>query len=83
MPKKKKPSWEVDITGLLEVTVQGTIVNMLIVTVCGGAIVTQSICRSDKIIMTNILQKCVVNWYHTYLLYEVMECTEATISQHY
>ena len=33
--------------------------------------------------MTNILQKCVVNWYHTYLLYTVMECTEATISQHY
>ena len=24
MPKKKKPSWEEDITGLLEVTVQGS-----------------------------------------------------------
>ena len=50
---------------------------------CGSGTVTQSICRSDKIIMTNILQQCVVNLYHTYLLYTVMECTEATISQHY
>ena len=50
---------------------------------CGGGIVTQLICRSDRIIMTNILQKYVVNWYHIYLLHTVTECTEATITQHY
>ena len=32
--------------------------------------------------MPTILQKYVVNWFHTYLLRPGTECTEATISQH-
>ena len=30
-----------------------------------------------------ILQKSLVNWYHTYLLHPGMDHTEATINQHY
>ena len=32
---------------------------------CVGGIITQLICRSDKIVMPTILQKYVVNWYNT------------------
>ena len=41
------------------------------------------ICKNDKIVVPKILQNYVVNWYHTYLLHTGMDCTEATISQHY
>ena len=40
------------------------------------------ICSNDKIVMPTILQKYVVNWYHTYLLHLGTERTEATIIQH-
>ena len=33
--------------------------------------------------MPTILQKYTVNWYHTYQIHPEMDCTEATISQHY
>ena len=33
--------------------------------------------------MLTIIQKYIVNWYHTYLLYPVIDCTESTIGQHY
>ena len=39
--------------------------------------------KNDKIVVPTIIQKYVVNWYHTYLLHPGTECTEANISQHY
>ena len=50
---------------------------------CGGVNKFMLICKIDKIEVTKILRKYVVNWYHTYLLYPGTERTEATISQHY
>ena len=50
---------------------------------CGGGISTQLICRSDKIVMPTIIQKYAVSWYHMYLLYPGMDCTEATIGQNW
>ena len=41
------------------------------------------ICKNDKTVVPTILQKFVVNWYHTYLLHPGKERTEATIRQHY
>ena len=41
------------------------------------------ICKNDKIVVPKILQKYVVNWYHTYLWHSDKELTEAIISQHY
>ena len=48
---------------------------------CGGVIVIELICKGKKTFMTEILQKYVVNWYHTYLIHPVMDCTEVTIIQ--
>ena len=50
---------------------------------CGGGNIFMFICKNDKIVVPKILQKYVVNWYHTYLLHTSMEHTEATISQQY
>ena len=50
---------------------------------CGGGNIFMLICKNDKIVVPTILQKYVVNWYHTYLLHPVTERTEATISQKY
>ena len=41
------------------------------------------ICKNDKNFVPKILQKYVVNWYHTYLLHPGTELTEAIISQQY
>ena len=41
------------------------------------------ICKNDKIVVPKILQKYVVNWYHTYLLNPGTYITEATISKQY
>ena len=41
------------------------------------------ICNNYKNFVPTILQKCVVNWYHTYILHPGKVRTEATISQHY
>ena len=49
----------------------------------GGGIFTKLICKGDKVVITKILRKYVVKWYHTYLLNLRMDCTESTISQHY
>ena len=37
------------------------------------------ICIKENIIMPKILQKCVVKWYHMYLLYPLIDCTDTTI----
>ena len=36
----------------------------------------------DKIVITSIIQSCVLHWYHAYLLHTVMDRTDATIIQH-
>ena len=41
------------------------------------------ICKDDKIVVPNNLQKYVVYCYRTYLLQSVTESTEASISQHH
>ena len=43
----------------------------------------QLICRSEIISVLTMIQKYVVNWYYTHLLNTRMDCTEATIVQHY
>ena len=48
----------------------------------GGGNTSMLICKNNKIFVPKILQKYVVNWYHTYLLHPGMYCIEATISQH-
>ena len=40
------------------------------------------ICKDDKIVVLTILQKKVVNWYYTYLLYLGKVRTEANIRSH-
>ena len=40
------------------------------------------ICKNDKIVVTKMLKKYVVNWYHIQLLYMGTERTKATISKH-
>ena len=50
---------------------------------CGGGNIFMLIFKNDKIVVPTILQKYVVNWYHTYLLHTGTEYTEATIIQHY
>ena len=35
-----------------------------------------------KIVIPRLIQKYVVKWYHAYLLYPGMDCTEAMILQH-
>ena len=37
----------------------------------------------DNIFMMSILQSCVLHWYHRYLLYLVMDITEAISFQHF
>ena len=49
----------------------------------GGRIVTQLICKDNKNFIPPVLQKYAVNWYHTYLLYPVMDCSKASIGRHY
>ena len=39
--------------------------------------------KNDKIVVQTILQKYIVNWYHTYILHLGTERTEANISQHW
>ena len=41
------------------------------------------ICKNIKVIVPKIIQKYIVDWYHTYLLHLGPKRTEATISQHY
>ena len=48
----------------------------------GGGNTFILICKNDRIIMPEIIQKYVVSWYHTHLLHPGMNFTEATIIQH-
>ena len=48
----------------------------------GGGTDIDLICRNDKIVIPKVLQKCVLNWYHTYLLHPGRDRTEETIRQH-
>ena len=41
------------------------------------------ICKNGKIVVPKILQKYVVNLYHTYIFHPGTERTYSTISQHY
>ena len=41
------------------------------------------ICKNDKIVVTGILRKYVVNWYHAYILNPGADLIEAHISNHY
>ena len=43
---------------------------------CGGEIVTQLLCISDKMFMPTIIKKYALNWYHAYLLIMGMYITE-------
>ena len=49
----------------------------------GGGNTFMLICKSYKFFVPTIIQKYVVNWYHTYPLYLGKVRTEVTISQHY
>ena len=48
----------------------------------GGGTDIDLICRNDKIVVPKVLQKYVLNWYHTYLLHPGSDRTEATMRQH-
>ena len=50
---------------------------------CGGRMITQLICRSDKVVLQNYLQNYVVNGYKTYLLHPRIDLNETTIGRHY
>src|SRR5688572_4662968 len=47
-----------------------------------GGITRQLICHRGKIVVPTLLQKHVVDWYHTVLCHPGMNRTEETISQH-
>src|SRR5687767_5853606 len=48
----------------------------------GGGITRQLICHKNKIGVPTILQKHVINWYHTVLCHPGMNRTVETISKH-
>ena len=48
----------------------------------GGGITRELICRNGKIVIPSLLQKHVIDWYHTVLCHPGMNRTEETISQH-
>src|SRR5688500_17952870 len=47
-----------------------------------GGITRQLICHKGKIVVPTLLQKHVINWYHTVLCHPGMNRTKETISQH-
>jgi transposase InsO family protein len=48
----------------------------------GGGITKQLICHKEKIVVPKLLQKHVIDWYHTVLCHPGINRTEETISQH-
>jgi cleavage and polyadenylation specificity factor subunit 1 len=48
----------------------------------GGGITTQLICYKDKIVVPKLLQRHVIDWYHTVLCHPGINRTEETIAQH-
>ena len=47
-----------------------------------GGTTRQLICVKDKIVVPKLLQKHVIDWYHTVLCHPGMNRTDETISQH-
>src|SRR5687768_6528883 len=47
-----------------------------------GGIPRELICKNTKIVIPNLLQKHVIDWYHTVLCHPAMNWTKETISQH-
>ena len=48
----------------------------------GGGTTKQLACYKDKIVIPKMLQKHVIDWYHTVLFHPGINRTEETISQH-
>src|SRR5687767_14921654 len=48
----------------------------------GGGVTKQLICHKDKIVVPTLLQKHVIDWYHTVQCHPGINRTEETISQH-
>jgi Integrase zinc binding domain len=48
----------------------------------GGGKITSLICFKEKIVIPGLLQKHVINWYHTTLCHPGINRTEETIEQH-
>ena len=48
----------------------------------GGGKTLSLTCFKDKIVVPTLLQKHVINWYHTLLCHPGINRTEETISQH-
>ena len=48
----------------------------------GGGITRELICKNAKIVLPSLLQKHVIDWYHTVLCHPGMNRTEETILQH-
>ena len=49
----------------------------------GGQNTTNLVTFNDKIVTPQILQRCVVKWYHTYILHPGLDRMEAMIHQHF
>src|SRR5687768_645373 len=48
----------------------------------GGGITKQLICHKEKIVVLTLLQKHVIDWYHTVLCHPRIDRTEESISHH-
>ena len=48
----------------------------------GGRIQKELICHNEKIVVPKLLQRHVIDWYHTVLCHPGINRTEETISQH-
>ena len=47
-----------------------------------GGTIRQLICKNNKIVVAKLLQKHVIDWYHTVLCHPGINRTEETIAQH-